>query len=335
MASRTATRRKSGPPRSADSRLEQKLADLGLVADHMLEIGLHQFDEEGSLHNQARLGEPIDLAHVAMLATKIEDGGDVPAILAHERNPGDPLLVVDGNHRLQATKKARRDAIDAYVVRGNEPSTRRAVELLMYQLNAEHGKATTIEERVHHALNLYDRGVSLKDAAKAVSAPYAKVLVASALQEAGQRADRMGVSRSRFDKLPPSQRKRLNQLRTDEVFGAMAKLTIDAGLSAEDFTNIMAELTDISSFDAQMTYITTARQAYGTQIQTGKADGEGHGRQRMSPRKSAILTLGRIENLSPPQEIMERLTPDDKLDLKHRTKSALERLTALYEALDA
>lgn len=335
MASSTAARRKSGPPRSADSRLEQKLADLGLVATHMLEVGLHRFDEDASLHNQARVGAPIDEAHVAILADKIADGFPVPAIVAHEKNLGDPYLIIDGNHRYQASKKAGRDSIDVYVISGNEPSTRRAVELLMYQLNAEHGKPTTIEERVQQALNLHDRGISLKDAASTVSVDSKHVYEADKLQQAGRRADRMKINRGRFDRLPPSFRKRLNQLQPDEVFAAMAQVTIDAGLTAEDLTRAMKELTDISSFEGRMKYIENVRQAFGPQIQSGKVDGEGRGRQRMSARTNLVMTIGRIESLNPPEEVMERLTSDDKLDLRKRLKSALDRLNAFYEALDA
>ncbi len=325
----------SAAPASASPQIEAMLNERGFTWELRLGVDLGEIDREKSLHNQARVGKPLDQGTVARYVAALANGDEFPAIIAAETSSTGLLLNVDGNHRWEAHREAGRATIDAYVIIGASPQ---AITMLTFECNTKHGLPTNENERIHQALYLVDSGVTAEDAARRLGLKSSTVRTAANLAAVNTRAVESGIQRVRWDKLPASVRHRLGQISTDEGFASMAKLTLDAGLATEDIARAVNDMNTLKSSSKQEEYVQTLRGTYADRLQTG---GVRHlnggaapvGRQRRTPPTHLGMALGQLGTLPPPTSIVERMTAEDRREWIKRVDAGVARLVAIREAL--
>lgn len=318
-------------PASADPRMERRLRDLALSVELRTDVNLKDFDEEASLHNQARLGKPVNLDVVDGYAAKMRSGVVFPAIVAWDDPSKPKLLICDGNHRYQATKQAGRDTIDAYWIDGDPM----AIQIFMFTVNAEHGVVTDDETKVHHALWLHDSGKTLSKAAAMMSVSYPKVVKAYNLRDAANRAHAQRINTVKFDALNAGVREALAKFKVDEVFKAITELTIAADLPADAIKKARRDLDGVRSTTKQLEYIAAMKDAYADLIATQGKLTRGRGSQAVTPRMRLRTTIGSINSLPDAEIVLGLMTPQDKATFFPKVKEAKARIDALYAMLEA
>lgn len=318
-------------PPSADPRMERRLRDLGLSVELMVGVNLKDFDEEASLHNQVRLGRPVNPDIVDDYATKMRTGTAFPAIVAWDDPNAAKMLICDGNHRYQATKQAGRNVIDAYFIDGDPM----AIQIFMFSVNAEHGVPTDEPTRIHHALWLHDSGKTIREAARIMSVKEVKVSRAFKLREASSRADTLRINRVKFDSLNRGVRELLANFDIDEVFKEITELAIAARLTADEIKQARQDLAGEKSVKKQLAYIDGMKDAFRGQIATQGKLSSVQGKQVVTPRKRINMILGGVNSWPEPGAVLELMTPQDKTVMLPRVKEAKDRIDALYDALSA
>ena len=320
--------RVNAPARSPQ--IEQLLSSREFTWDYREGITIDAFDEERSLHNQARVSKPLDENTVGRYVTALTNGDIFPAIVCAEQGT-QPLLIVDGNHRFAAHKRRETKRVDAYVIKG---ATAQQVTLLTFEMNTKHGLPSSETDRTHQALYLMDSGITAEDAARRLGLKAASLRAAQNMAAVDRRAEDAGINRRRWDSLASAAKLRLGQISTDEGFGALAMLTIDAGLATADISAAVNEMAKLRSSRKQVDYVTGLRSVYGERLRSGGArDTPGVGRQTRTPRMILGMALGQMAALPEPDAIAERMTEDDKLDYLKRIDSAMTRLTAIRDRL--
>lgn len=319
---------------SRNPQTEQHLTDRGFTWGFMA-VKLGEVDEDRSLHNQARIGKPVESGTVDRYVTAMSQGSVFPAIILAE-TPGTSrrYQVVDGNHRFQAAKQRDEDYIDAYVITGAAPA---AITLLTFEANTRHGLPSSTEDQIHQGLWMMDNGISAEEAARRLGGVKAATLRTAAKEaENDQRAEQYGINRARWDRLPRAIRGRLGQLTSDDAFGPMAQLTIDAGLGAADVTKAVTELNKLRTHASQQEYIKALRLGCAASLQAGGTNlggTPGPGQRNRSGRTALAMSLGQIANLPPTEVMVERMTDDEKPEWRERVRAAIERLQAVQMAL--
>jgi hypothetical protein len=147
--------------------IEKWLNDNGVEWECQHDFALDDIDREKSLHNQARIFEPLDLEVVHSYGEAVKRGDIFPAIVVHK--PGrSRAVLVDGNHRRAANDEALRTVVESYVITKARPQT---IVAMSIEANTRHGKPTSVEERIHQAVWLMDNGMSKNEAAANVRLP--------------------------------------------------------------------------------------------------------------------------------------------------------------------
>lgn len=309
--------------------VEQFLIDNHVSFTYKQSVKIDQFDIDKSLRNQARLGAPINQDAVARYTEDILNDAIFPPILVEKGPKG--FIVLDGNHRLQAHKKAA-VPVDVYICEAPAP----VLVLITFLANTKHGLPSSEVDRIHHALFLIDGGLSAADAAARLSVPLPKVRLAVSKQNAARRADDAGILRSDWEKLPDSTRNRLGSINTDEGFKAAVLLVRDAGLAGPEVAKIVNHLNDTRSGAKQAAMVKAVRDEMNNRIaQTRVGGAPRKGKTTDSPRGRLVLALGQINALPPASSFDADLLPDStRADLADRIDTAIEVLTDIRKALN-
>lgn len=329
VASKKPATKKDLPP-TVDLQMESLLTEMGFFYELEPGVLLTEFDRAASLRNQART-DPLDNDLAEGYATAMRNGSVFPALVAWEKSDKEPLIIVDGNHRYAALQKLGRGETDTYIIRNADPSK---ITILTMLANARHGKATSPKERLAQGVYMVDRGATIKEAAFILGIKDTLLTAEVNKGKADMRAIKVGIDRLKWDKLPGGIRARLNQIQTNEVFREMSKLTIDAKLSGEDFTQTIAQLQQMRGFQEQMDYVNSLREVFAHQIQPGGAlDKPGHGRQGNSPQRVFRMMLGQARSIPSGDEIVQHMTEHDREELASQTEHAIQKLNQILELL--
>lgn len=294
-------------------------------------INIDNFDIERSLRNQARLGAPVDTEYVERYATAMRDGAEFPGVVAWRDDRNTKLVIIDGNHRMMAAREAEYE-LPVYVVKDAKVQT---ITAMTFEANVRHGKSTTEDERIHHALWLIDNGMNVTEAAKRMAVPKSKVNKANSDQAAGRRADSVGITRRDWDGIPQSYRVRLGMIHTDEGFRAAVKLVKDAGLLFPEITEMVSTMNDTRSGQRQEGLVKSLRNnQYAERIQEVKAGGgKAIGKRVRSPKASLSSGLGLLHTIPSDDVIVASLGAAEREDMAAKVDEAVARLTTLRAAL--
>lgn len=316
-------------PRRQD--IEEWLEERGFGWEALAGVAPDRFDQEKSLHNQARLSSPLVQDQVDTYRTCLKNGDRFPPIVAAWSGAkGKSLLVtVDGNHRMMAHALENRP-IAVYAIKGDES----AIIALTLEANTKHGLPVTPDDRVHGALYLVGAGMSLKDAAVRMGLNASQLNKASALHRAEQRATEADILPHVWASMHPGVRARLASVSTDEGFKAAAKLAIDARLATGQLIPLVSTMNTIRSSQGQVDFIKAQREEiYAEKIQSGTlASKAGQGRKR-TPRQAVAMFLGATKALPDPATFALDVLPAERDAWAGRLSDAINVLEGLRDGL--
>lgn len=155
-------------------------------------ILIRKIDLTRSLENQARMGQPLIPETLTRYVEAKRAGAIFPPITVYLSKTTKQYVIIDGNHRLHATKQIGEDKIEAYIVAVDDAYL---IEMMTRSANIQMGQPPSFAEAKEHAKIAVNRlGASRDDAAK-----------------------RFGISRSVLD----------TSLRVDEVDLVLTSLNLD------------------------------------------------------------------------------------------------------------
>ena len=332
MASRTATRGNGIKREDLDTLLENH--NMNFVFEPS--FPLSDIDMDRSLDNNARLDDKVDADWVSQYAIDLEHGDRFPALILVRSGASKPAVVVDGNHRVVAALEAELKTFGAYVVHGQPGSS--AINELTMAANAIHGRPSTTEDRLQHALHLIKtKGYGVERAARKMHVSVGKLRPRYDLWRADVRAEEVGLPMDSWADQPAGVRSRLVSIGTDEGFRAAGLLAIAAGMSIAQAEEMVAELAEHPrSAEKQEGTVRRLRREYADQIRRHKLGEEAPRRSGSSPRRLVTRAISSILSLQ--DDFITRVEiadPEERHETAEHARAGAARLTELADALEA
>lgn len=295
-----------------DPRVEDWIKSHG-AQPNLQELNIDDINRSKSQANQARF-QSLDEDTVVLYASAMERGDRFPPIVVY-RDRG-AYVVIDGNHRVEATSLNSQDTILAYVL-DNLSNTQ--IQTMTFEANAKHGLPSTVEERIAHGLYLTDMGVSHKDAAAMVNVPLHQLQKEIERARADRRLGVVGVER--WETIAQGARQRMDAIRNDNVLRAAARLGVEARLNTVVVNEMVTAINRENTEDGQMSVIDEWRDRYATNVSTTA------GGRVPTPKALGRLSrsLAYSENIEPAdlQIAIGALTPEQKESMKNRANRAI------------
>lgn len=315
--------------------IEKWLSDHGVEWEYWPEFPIEEIDVEKSLHNQARMFEPLDPTVVAQYAEAFKRGDPFPGVVVAKTNQRQRGVLVDGNHRLNGMVAAGGNDIDAYVITKARPAV---IVQLTFESNVRHGKPTSHEERVNQAVWLVDNGAKREQAAASLNIKVADINRAWQRIAADRRADEVGLNRRDWEAVAAGHRVRLTQVATDEGFRAAANLAFRAVLTQEELVELIRDINSTKSAAKQVAVVKQWEITFSDRIQAaggGTVRGP-HGRGRRTPKQALGMALGSISALPENLNVFADLyLGDERVETAKRAREASDRLANLASKLEA
>lgn len=288
-------------------------------------IPMSAIDEKRSRQNQARK-EPIVPDSVDRYTVAYKEGAKFPPIVGYML--GGKFVIIDGNNRQVAAKKAGLEEILAIMIAADTPSE--LIQYLTIEANAHHGKSPEVEWRIRQAFQLMGFGYDLEKAAKAVAVSVQTLRNARAVQEADQRARALRIAQ--FTELPATSKQLLNGLKDDPVFYQAASVAVRTEMVIED-VRIMLKLIKAQRSEGDKLSVIG-------QIADERNDAEakrkalGRKTSITSPAHSLAAGTGMLKKIDPSLLVRQILTAADRDLAKKHCKDLEEKLLEIQVALE-
>ncbi len=288
-------------------------------------IPMTAIDEKRSRQNQARK-EPIVQDSVDRYTLGYKEGDAFPPIVGYTL--GGRFVIIDGNNRQAAAKKAGCTEIWAIMIAADTPSE--LIQYLTIEANAHHGKSPEVEWRIRQAFQLMGFGYDLEKAAKAVQINPQTLRNARAAQEADQRARAMKIQN--FSELPSTSKQMLNVLKDDPVFFQAASVAVRTKMTVEDIRLMIKEIKSQRSEGEKLTVIGRLADERNEAEVTRKALGKKT--SMTSPAHSLSSAAGKLVKIDPALLVRQILTTADRDIARKHCKDLEEKLLEIQVALE-
>ncbi len=282
-------------------------------------IPMAMIDEKRSRANQARR-DAIVTDSVDRFAAALRTGAGFPPIVVYPS--GGKLVIIDGNNRQAAHRKAGADTIAGIVVAEDTPSE--LIQLLTVQANAHHGVTPELGWRIQQAFHLCSLGYNVDQAADAAGISVTQLRTARAVQEADQRARALRING--FTDLAQHARQSLGVLKDEAVFFQAARLAVDTGMTIEEIRELVRAVKALPSEGARIEHIGAVAKERGIERATRKAIGRAVNRIS-SPKQSLATGIGKLLAVDPAALVRQIVTSHDR-DLVVTRLRALENKLA-------
>lgn len=130
-----------------DEGVEQLLKSIGVSFEFRQNIPISKLKIKESLATNARFGNALDEDRIEMYSFSMQAGNKFPAPVLDK-----DYLILAGNQRTNAAKKAGRQTVDAYVIVKADASQ---IDDFIRRDNTRHGKSLTEEEKIQTCVELY------------------------------------------------------------------------------------------------------------------------------------------------------------------------------------
>ena len=309
-----------------DPKVEDYLDSKGVTWTFRKGVSVEEFDQDKSLHNQARF-EPINEERVVQYADAMRRGDKFPPVIAHGSRK---LITADGNHRLMAAVKTRK-TLDVYDITGT-PS--QLLVQISYEANTKHGLPTSVEERLAQALHLMDNGATLHTAAAALNVPRGQLERASRKRSTDERFRTLGISPVVVEKLAETTKWRLGMVSTDEGFVALTDLVAKAHLGTDVVFELVTAINEIKSSAKQVAFVESQKAVYADEM---AATGGGVlTRGARGPKARLAIALGVVANLPDDNDtIVKSYQGPEREEAAKRFRSAARRFNDIAKQLSA
>lgn len=268
---------------------------------------------DGNQVHPSKLRAPKDT--VDRYAQQMKAGAVFPAIVVNDK-----LEVVDGNSRLVAAMRSKKETIAAYVC--SDVSGLQAHSLSV-ELNQTHGLPMTEEEVRSFVRGAVEAGRKLDRKAYArITGVTARTLaVWMAAKRFEIRASRAGLTSEQISELPDSARAALNVARLEPVFIQATALALDTRIPIRELSRVITDANDASSEAQALAVVAQAREARSEQVETDPAG------SKSAPRKSRAA--------APHIGGLLRFEVDDLLDVApDKRPETFTRMRLLLDLLD-
>lgn len=291
-----------------------------------LDLPMILIDEKRSRSNQARK-DPIVAESVDRFAAAIKAGHEFPPIVTYLY--GGKLVIIDGNNRQAAARKAGRDTIWGIVISEETPSE--LIALLTVEANAHHGVTPDANWRLLQAFHLVSLGFTDIQAAQAAAVTPAQISNARKVREADQRAGRMKIGR--FAELPAGSRQLLAGLKDDSVFFQAAKTAVDTAMNLDEVRSMCREVRTKTSEGARVEYIGALARERGLEAAARKVMGRALNRVN-SPKQSLVAAIGKLLAVNEAALVRAVMTRHERDLVNVRLSAASDKLLALMVAME-
>lgn len=316
-----------------DPRIEKWLLEWGVKFHYQEDLPLDRVDMEESLHNQARMGAPINREVVERYRLGLDAGDVFPAPVYWART-GRRFVVVDGNHRTQAKLDLSHEVTDAYVIDVRTKAT--VIVTMTMEANVAHGLPIDEETALHHAMFMIGNGLTLEEAAHRLKLPKRVVARAKSIVDSNARAADAGVDLRTWDQLAPTQQQRLARITTGEGMAAATKLAVDARLTVEEIGELVAQCNASNSARKQTSAVAAMRDGFSERITDIKAGAQGpgqRGKPTNPPRRRWAMVLGAIVTLPAVRSAVVSMSSEELAEFTGRLEDGIKLLSeALEEA---
>lgn len=287
-------------------------------------IPMHMIDEKRSRNNQARQ-DPLVTESVERFAAAYRSGRPFPPIVVYA--VGNRLVIIDGNNRHEAAKRAKREWIYGIII--SATTTSEMIQLLTVEANASHGVTPPLAWRIQQAFHLVDLGHGDERSAEAAGVTLAQLRAARAAREAEQRAKQLRIAG--FSELNSTTKQVLNALKNEPVFHAAAIMTVDKRLTGEQVRDIVRKIKTGRSESEQLSILSEEQKLLLVESAALKALDK---RRVSSPKTSLVTGIGLLSKIDPTALVNQIRTTHDRDLVVQRLKELETTVLNLQVAME-
>lgn len=325
MATATAVKKTD---RARRSDIEAFLDDKAVKYEFKEKVALTEFDLDRSLKNQARINQVLNEPQVETYVDAMKRGDIFPGVLCYKEQG--KYIAIDGNHRLQAAKIAGLKEVAAYII---DPKTDpKTIVLMTYEANAKHGLPNSVDERLRHAVYMVKNGSTHEEAARRLNVTLAQLRRVYAQTKANDRAEDVGLLRSKWESLPGQARSRLGAIHSDEIFSRAADLTFRAKFSTDEIDSLVTLLNKERSTVKQQKVLDDMTAANRERIQASGGGAYSRKSRHQTPKNALFIAFGFIETAwQKDAQVLDNLAVQEEDDFLKRISDAKEQLAVIEE----
>jgi ParB-like chromosome segregation protein Spo0J len=303
--------------------VEAWLQRRGIKYASAVEIPISMIDEKRSLQNQARR-EPLVTESVDRFANAFRAGRSFPPIVVYPL--GNRLVIIDGNNRFAAAKRAHRETVFGIIIDASTDSD--MIQLLTVEANASHGVTPPLEWRTRQAFHLCSLGHSDEVAAEAAGTSLIQLRNARSAAEAEQRAAILKIYG--FKDLPMTAKQYLNGLKQEPVFHAVAVLAAREKLTIESVRDICRKVKSGKSEAEQLAILAEQSELLVAETAAKKA----LSRRLSSPKMALASGIGLIVKCDAAALVNQILTTQDRDVVNQRLREVEDKILEIQVAME-
>lgn len=290
-------------------------------------IPMSMIDEKKSRGNQARR-DPIVPDSVERFAASLRAGRRFPPIVVFAQGPNaTKLVIVDGNNRHEAHKRAKRDYIAGIIIDWRTEGE--MIRLLTVEANAGHGVAPPTEWRIKQAFHLTSLGHPDDVAAEAAGLSISQLKNARAANEAEQRAKHLKING--FTELPMTNKQFLNGLKLEAVFHAAALLAVAAKLTTAQIADMVRKVKTGKSEAAQLAILAEQHELLTAETALRKVQAQ----RISSPKGSLASGIGMLLACNIDVLVNNIRTTHDRDEINRRLREAEDKILEIQVKMES
>lgn len=286
-------------------------------------IPMGMIDEKRSRANQARR-DPLVAESVERFANAFRAGRPFPPIVVYPL--GNRLVIVDGNNRHEAAKRAKNEYIFGIII---DPTTDSdMIQLLTVEANASHGVTPPLEWRIKQAFHLVSIGHDDETAAEASGITVVQLRNARAAAQAESRARILRISG--FDELPMTAKQYLNGVKLEAVFHAAASLSAKEKLSVDQVRDLCRAIKAGKSEPEQLSIVAEQAELFVIEVASKKA----LAKRVSSPKMALVSGVGLVLKCDPKALVQQIRTVHDRDVIAQRLKEVIDKILEIQVEME-
>lgn len=287
-------------------------------------IPMPMIDEKRSRANQARR-DPLVTESVERFAASFRAGRPFPPIVCYPL--GSKLVIIDGNNRHEAAKRARLDYVYGIIIDATTESE--MIQLLTVEANASHGVTPPLDWRLKQAFHLVSLGHADDQAAEAAGVTLVQLRNARAANEADARAKILRIHG--FAELPMTAKQYLNSIKNEPVFHAAGSLAADNGMTIDQVRDVCRKVKLGKSEGEQLAIVAESQRLYVAETAAKRA----MSKRVSSPKTSLVAGIGLLNNIDPKQLVGQIRTIHDRDLVAQKLKDVEETILTIMIEMES
>lgn len=287
-------------------------------------IPMHMIDEKRSRANQARR-DPLVPESVERFTTSFRAGRPFPPIVVYP--VGNRLVIVDGNNRHEAAKRAKKESIYGIII--SAETTSEMITLLTVEANASHGATPPLDWRVTQAFHLVSLGHGDERSAEAAGITITQLRNARSAREAEQRAKALRIHG--FVDIPMTGKQYLNGIKLEQVFHSAAQTAVNSKLTIDQIRDMCRKVKAGRSEHEQLAILAEAQELLLVENAAMKVL---NSRRVSSPKTSLVTGIGLLNKIDPSALVNQIRTTADRDLVMERLKDLETKILDLQVAME-